>query len=192
MGEGNIFTLCVSPHLDWGEGGLPNPMSGQGRTPSQVWTGGGGPLHPRSGWGYPIPGLDREGTPSSSGWGVYPIQSWPGGVPHPRSEQGVLHPVLARGAPVLARGFSPSSPGQEGVLHPRSGWGGTPHPGLDGLTSTLGQDWMGYPPPIRWSSIANTCYAVGGMPLALTQEEFLVLFWFLSYFHRQKVDYWAI
>ena len=47
MGEGNIFTLCVSPHLD-GEGGgylhpadrgYPLPRSGQGDTPSQIRMG---------------------------------------------------------------------------------------------------------------------------------------------------------
>ena len=37
---------------------------------------------------------------------------------------------------------------------------GTPQPGLDGVP----------PPP----SIASTCYAAGGMPLASTQEDFLV------------------
>ena len=42
--------------------------------------------------------------------------------------------------------------------------GTPPPPGLDGV----------HPPPIRQSSIASTCYAAGGMPLAFTQEDFLV------------------
>ena len=60
MGEGNIFTLCVNPHLDGGGGGVPHPanrgvphpadgggiLSWQGGMTSQVWRG------------YPIQGLD--------------------------------------------------------------------------------------------------------------------------------------
>ena len=59
MGESNIFTLCVSPHLD----------------------GGGGGTHPRSGQGYTIPGLDG-GT--DLGWGGTPSQDWMG-YPLPRT-----------------------------------------------------------------------------------------------------------
>ena len=61
MGEGNIFTLCVSPHLDGGGGGrVPRPRSGRevGVTDFQVWTEQGGTLFP-----------DVDGG---------------GGVPHPR------------------------------------------------------------------------------------------------------------
>ena len=47
---------------------------------------------------------------------------------------------------------------------------GTPWPCLDG-----GDGGYTPPPPIRQSSIASTCYAAGGMPLAFTQEDFLVL-----------------
>ena len=50
-----------------------------------------------------------------------------------------------------------------------------------------GQDWMGVPPPCwawkqvhprtirRRSSRVSTCYTVGSMPLAFTQEDFLVV-----------------
>ena len=31
------------------------------------------------------------------------------------------------------------------------------------------------PPPVRQSNTANTCYMVGNMPLAYTQEDFLVI-----------------
>ena len=107
MGEGNIFTLCVSPHLDLGGGGM---HSGQvwmvagyssqvwmvGGYPSQAWMVGG---HP----GYPQPGLDGGGVPPTT----------------------------------------------------KTGWG--------------------TPPPIKQSSIASTCYAASGMPLAFTQEDFLVI-----------------
>ena len=66
------------------------------------------------------------------------------------------------------------------------GYQGTLWPGLDGggvPKVPTGQVWCGggYPgtgwgtlPPIRQSSIASTCYAAGGMPLAFTQEDFLV------------------
>ena len=90
--------------------------------------------------------------------------------------------------------------GGGGVPCPRSGWwggggypipvvGGTPRPGLDRVPP--GQVWMDGeggavphpcggggtpPPPIRQSSIASTCYTAGGMPLAFTQEDFLVHF----------------
>ena len=51
------------------------------------------------------------------------------------------------------------------VPYPRSGQGG---------------GYPGYPPPhsIRQSSIASTCYPAGGMPLAFTQENFLVILYF--------------
>ena len=48
--------------------------------------------------------------------------------------------------------------------NPRSGRMGVPPPvGLDGV-----------PHPGDSSSTASTCYAVGGMPFAFTQEDFLV------------------
>ena len=61
------------------------------------------------------------------------------------------------------------------------GWG-VPQPGLNGRGYPIpgvgvpSQVWMvgGTQPPIRQSSIASTCYAAGGMPLAFTQEDFLV------------------
>ena len=50
------------------------------------------------------------------------------------------------------------TPGLDGGGYPRSGlWGGT-----------LGT------PPFRQNSIVSTCYPAGGMPLAFTQEDFLV------------------
>ena len=71
--------------------------------------------------------------------------------------------------------------------------GGTPFPGQDregALPLPLSVGW-GTPPQSRsqvrrgggtsnwnWNSMACTCYAVGGMPLAFTQEDFLL---FLSY-----------
>ena len=65
--------------------------------------------------------------------------------------------------------------------------GGYPIPGLDGGACPVGgvpgvpltrSGWwggtQGTPPPMRQSSIVNTCYAVGGVPLAFTQKDFLV------------------
>ena len=52
-----------------------------------------------------------------------------------------------------------------------TGWG-TPH--HDWMGYSPNHDWMGYPP----TSIASTCCVAGGMPLALTQENFLVIFKF--------------
>ena len=69
-------------------------------------------------------------------------------------------------------------------VHTSTG-GGYPQPGLDGGRGTWGNPpparsgWCGggtpsTPPPIGQSSIVSTCYAAGGMPLAFTQEDFLV------------------
>ena len=51
--------------------------------------------------------------------------------------------------------------------------------GYPGIPPRPGLDDRGTPPPIRQSSIASTCYAAGGVPLAFTQEDFLVLTYFL-------------
>ena len=61
MREGNIFTLCVSPHLDRGGGG-------RDTTPARTgW------------WGVPQSGLDGGGdTPARSGWGDTLVTPQPG------------------------------------------------------------------------------------------------------------------
>ena len=141
MREGNIFTLCVSPHLDGG---------------------GGGHSLPRSRWGgIPLPRSRQGGIPSQ-------VQV---GVPLPRSRQGGIPSQVQVGVPLL-----------------RSRQGGTPFPSLGGGTPT----WEWVPPPGKgvtphsgqvpgWggtpyqSSIVCTCYAVGGVPLSFTQEDFLVV-----------------
>ena len=76
--------------------------------------------------------------------------------------------------------------------HPRSRWG-LPHPADGGYSiqdqdrGNPHQDWMRVPPcagldgvpPIRKQiSIVSTCYAAGSVPLALTQEDFLVVLCF--------------
>ena len=76
MREGTVFSLFVSPHLR----GVPCAKSGQGGSPSQVWTGG--VPHPRSGQGvHPIPGLDGAVPHPRSGWGIPHPWSGPGGTP---------------------------------------------------------------------------------------------------------------
>ena len=109
--------------------------------------------------GYPVPGLwVGGGTPS---------QVWVG-VPHPRYG-GYPIPGLGGGYPI------PGLVGG-GLPYPRSGWWGYSIPGLDGGGYRISglddggypeylpyHDWIGYPPP---TSIASTCYAVGGMPHA--------------------------
>ena len=104
------------------------------------------------------------------GWGTW--SQVQGGVPGPRSGGvpssmygGVPHPDLVGEVP---------SPSAGGVPGPMSG------------STPPDQVWMEYPPCtgtgyppldqvwIRQSSIASTCYAAGSVPLAFTQEDFLV------------------
>ena len=61
-----------------------------------------------------------------------------------------------------------------GTTLARSGWWGGDIPRVPPTMTGWGtphHDWMGYPPI---TSIASTCYVAGGMPLAFTQEDFLV------------------
>ena len=90
MREGNIFILCVSPHLDTG---YPLPRSRLGVPPSQVQVGG--TPFPGSGRGTPS---QVEGTPTWRGVPPpgkgYPF-AWEGGTPPPNTgyQQGVTpHP----------------------------------------------------------------------------------------------------
>ena len=119
--------------------------------------GGGGYPVSGVGEGYPVPGLDGGGYPG------YPFgQDWMVG--------GYLGyppwPVLDGGG----RG----TPGT-----PHHDWMGYPPPWLDGVppTTMTGRStpltlWLDGVPP---TSIASTCYTAGGMPLAFTQEDFLVI-----------------
>ena len=113
---------------------------------------------------------------NSSGGGGTPSQVWTRGVPHPRSGQAPPQPDLEWGTPPprLGMGYPPRH--RTGVPPSDLGWGIPPGhetgypPGPE----------MGYPPghgtgyPPRQISIASTCYTAGGMPLAFTQEDFLV------------------
>ena len=136
--------------MGWG-GGYPIQGLMVGGTPSQVWMVGG----------YPIPGVmvgevpnsrsdGGGGTPSQVWWlGVPGVSPWLDGVPQPgRNGGGTLW------YPPTMTGWGNPHP------HIHHDWMGYPH-----------HDWIGYHPP---PSIASTCYAVGGMPLVFTQEDFLV------------------
>ena len=118
---------------------------------------GGGP-HPRSGWGVPHPRSGWGGTPFQVWSGVYPIL--PGVPPHPRLD-GVPPIQYWMGYPPSNIGWGTPSPIQDWMGYPP-----TPHP-------DLGQGVAQVPPPPI--SKTSTCYAAGGVPLAFTQEDFLVL-----------------
>ena len=112
--------------------------------------GGGGYHHPADG-GYPF-SRSREG-------GRYPFPGPGGGRGIPPSQVQV--------------GVPPSQVPGRGVPLPRSGkgWGqGYPFPGPGG-----GVGGTPFPGPNQ-NSIACTCYAAGGMPLAFMQEAFLVMY----------------
>ena len=102
-----------------------------------------------------------------------------GRVPHPRSGWwGGGGTLLARSG--LGVPHPRSGGGVPGVLLARSGWwGGGKPPARSGW---LG-GYLGYPPTTMtgWgtstpTSLASTSYAAGGMPLAFTQEDFLVIY----------------
>ena len=148
-----IFSVC--PHLR-GDGEVPRPRSVGGGTPSQVWVGG----TLSQVWVGGIPSQVWVGGTLSqvcTGEGGTPEYPWPGldggGVPEVPPGQVWM---VGEGVP----GYPPPPA--------RSGWWGYPRYPL-----TTRTEW-GTPQPIRQSSIASTCYAVDGMSLAFTQEDFLV------------------
>ena len=148
--------------------------------------------------GTSIPGQDRGTYPSvqvQGQDGSTPIPGQDGGTPlarrvTPYQEDGVppiqvqvrigVSPIGRKGLPPpIGRMEVPpvKVPGQDrGYFHARSGWGYPPvsrmgiHPFRSGHRSGQGG---GTP---NQNSIACTCYAVGGMPLAFMQEDFLVSF----------------
>ena len=112
-------------------------------------------------------------------------------VPHLANGGGYSH-LVDRGYPIRLMGVPPS--GQWGV--PLIGLdGGTSLPplGLDGGTPLLALDGVPTPAPLqvdraadrRQSSKARTCYATGSVPLAFTQEDFLVVVLFLLVVNEQ-------
>ena len=146
----------------------------RGGYPSQIW--GGNPSKVWLAGEYPFLAL--------AGWGV----------PHPRSGG------LRRGYPIpgLDGGYPPNQvrigypqPGLDGVP-PRPGMGNPPGPGMGyppGPGMVPPGPGMGYPPdlgrgtPLTWD-IASTCYAAGSMPVAFTQEDFLVFSIFMQFLEK--------
>ena len=121
---------------------------------------------PHLGGGGGYPGQVQMGDTSIPGWGY----------PHPALDREVPQPGSDGGTP--ARSIMGGTLARSGLRVPQ----GTPRPGMGDPT------WQGYPPGIgtpnmgtpsvqdnRWS----TWYAAVGMPLAFTQEDFLVFnsFW---------------
>ena len=152
---------------------------------------------------YPIPRLFPRSLVPGPFWVDTPVpDSFPGlwmntpvpanGYPSPSWGDA---PVLARGYPMT--GACTPDQNRTGVPPPGHDWG-TPCQGHHWGTSPPGHDlgthsWagLGYPPartglgypltgtgvpptPPRQNSTVRTCYAVDGMPLAVTQEDFLV------------------
>ena len=185
-GEGTVFTgVCLFT------------FRGRGRVPHLADQGGGYPHLANGGGGTAIQLI--RGTPSS--WQWYPhLADQGGGYPHLANGGGGTAIQLIRGTPSswqwyphLANGRVPPSGWWEGVTKGtpsgldapiKTGWGypidiGLEYPypslqsGLDGVPPV--RTGWGTPSPVRrQSSKASTCYAVGGMPLAFTQEDFLV------------------
>ena len=124
---------------------------------------------------YPISGLYGGGYPISGLYGGYPISGLYGGVPIPGPDQGgTLSQVQTRGVP-----HPRSIPGEYLILLMGEGY---PIKDQDWMGYPPGQDWMGYPlsktgwgKPPPHPRLTSTCYAAGGMPLAFTQKEFLVV-----------------
>ena len=162
MGEGNSFSLLVCPQGEGGGSTYPGQVqgtypplarSGQGKgVPQGTYSGQGTYPLARSGWGEGVPTpWPRYLPPPRSGWrGSTPRDLLPQHGPDTQEvvPQGTYPPGQdeGRGYPKL-----PTSPSQV-----RTGEGGTPR-------YLLPHPWL------------RTCYTVGGMPLAVTQEDFLVL-----------------
>ena len=125
------------------------------------------------------------------GWGGTPSQVW--GVPHPKSGLGGYPiPGLVGGVPHLrSQGYPGYPPDQVWMGSPWT-WDGVPPKTWDWVPPWT-WDWVPIPPdlgpgtpldlgpgtPWTWDwvlppSIESTWYAAGGMPLAFTQEDFLV------------------
>ena len=122
MTEGNVFTLSAIVGGGGRGGHIPGPDRGRS-------------THPRSIWGYPIPGLDGRGTHQRSRWGGTPSQVWMRGYPIQGLDVGLPCSRSRWGYPIQ---------GSNGrVPHPRSRWE-VSHP-ADGGTPIQDQDG-GYPP----------------------------------------------
>ena len=126
------------------------------------------------------------GTPYTDGGRVSPFRSRLGGLPHPLTG-GTPFPGLRRGYPIhWIGGYPLPSSRWGGGGYPIHWWRGIPFPG-PGRGCPPSRSRQGgtrvTPPTWTWtgggvypdrSRIACTCYAAGGVPLAFTQEDFIV------------------
>ena len=145
-----MFSVC--PHLG---GGVPISHNALQHFPECHGAATGG--------GYPARGSHWGGYPARSSWGV-PCQGVPcrglpcwGGYPAMGSTLSGGYP--ARGVPCWGNtllGGYPARGGTQVRYPPQQGQPGGGYPGQD--------------------NIGSTCYMTGGMPLAFTQEDFLVFF----------------
>ena len=126
----------------------------------------------------------------STPWGRYPHPFWQGvplcflmGVPHlsiPGQDRGVPpSQVKMGGSPIPGQDGGTPIPGQNAAGYPntRSEWGVSPSQVRMGVPIPIqvrSQVGMGGGTPNR-NTTACTFYSAGGMPLAFTQEDFLVI-----------------
>ena len=117
--------------------------------------------------GYPQPGMRYPSSQTLDGVPPGPGTGYP--------------PDLGLGTPLDLDWVPPPPTDLDWVPPHGTGLGTPPGPG----PGTHPQTWTGYPPDldrvppldqvwIRQSSTASICYAAGGVPLAFTQEDFLV------------------
>ena len=136
-------------------------------------------------WGF----FNYRPHPKDDGKVLFSVcQSTPGGVPHPYPSPSLSIPV---------GGGTWSSLGQGGIPQSSLGWGGgVPQPWMGGYpnlglggTPTLDRGvphlMSGGGTPGTPLRIASTCYgyAAGGVPLAFTQEDFLVVISISNFAH---------
>ena len=164
--EGNSFTLFVCPHL----GGVPISHNALQHFPKCHEAAGGGTRSgtPPGGSGYPPRGGTQSGTPPGGrGVRVPPLGGVPGQVPPPGVDRQTKWNYYPGGSGYPPGGGTRSGtpPGgypvrypPGGVRVPPRGGGGSSHVG-----GVPGQD-----------NRRSTHYTAGGMPLAFTQEDFLV------------------
>ena len=106
-----------------------------------------------------------------------PISGQHRGYPYPRI--GVSLPISRIGVPRSATWGRPP-PNQQNGVPPSVGLGYLPLAGWGTPVQVPGQEGGATP---NWNRIACTCYTAGGMSLAFTQKDFLVLHYFQVFFH---------
>ena len=91
--------------------------------------------------------------------------------------------IFSQVCPFTRGGGLPQSQVLSQVSGPRSFLGGTPSPRFFPRSLLPVPFPAGVPLPPRQNSRSSTCYAAGGMPLVVTQEDFLVFYLFCKFFY---------